>query len=591
MATTPQDAVPLPFNLDLERALIGAIMVNNEAFGKVANIVEPNSFFEQVHQKMWTVIGQMINAGKTATPITLKSYLGDADLGNGETPMQYLARLAAEATSVLNAPDYAADLRELHIRRRVMGIADSAKAISSELPPDMRITDLILDLSRDLDLLIPQAGGEAGNLTAFGKIDVGDVAQAHMDQRGVSGLSSGYARLDDLINGLVAGNFIVLAGRPAMGKTALATGIATNVASRQLARRDLGEKPEPVAFFSIEMPADQLKKRILSDRAGVAMRKLMRGEAQNSEMEAFHIAEQELRTLPLYIDQTGEITIAQLRQKARRFKKLHGMSLLVIDYLQLMKGSNNRKNENRVNEVTEITVGLKALAKELKVPIIALSQLNRDLENRDDKRPVLKDLRESGSIEQDADTVIFVYREEYYLRQREPKEEGERYAEWKKQIQRWEGVAEIIAGKNRHGSVGSVELGWEGWLTRFTQEPPAKHIEPEEARRAERRVVLTDDGKALKEIIHELATLYGRRPTAEEIDAGKGKIHKLAQVVDREEARRLFRERIVPDLEPAAQNRRIQKAADNLRLAKQTNAYNDPDKKPFIYLISMIPDE
>ena len=564
-------------------------MLNNDAYVRAAPIVEAEAFYEPVHAQMWKVAGQMIQAGTAATPITLKTYLGDADLGDGVTPMAYLARLAAEGTTVLNAPEYAKVIRDCYVLRRMITIAESARALAMNFPADLKIPDAISDLERDLDALIPTSGDESSDFKAFGDIDTSAIHNAYRDGEAKSGRGTGYPRLDDAMGGLQDTDLIIVAGRPGSGKTSISTGIAVNVARMERRKaQEEGRRALPVAFFSLEMAGEQLKARVLAEQSNVSASRLLRGDVAPAQMEAFVDSERSMRDLPLFVDESGELTIAQVKMKARRFKKKRGMSLLIVDYLQLMKGS-QRKGENRTQEVTEITTGLKALAKELRVPVIALSQLNREVEKRDDKRPILSDLKESGSIEQDADIVLFVYREEYYLRQREPREDGEALESWRRQLERWKGVAEIIVGKNRQGSTGTAELGFVPHLTQFLPEPEFRQVDPEESRKNAKSVQLSDHAKELKRIMYELAVQGGRRPTAEDLAQPKPP-HAKATMIDREELRRHFYDHVVSDLEDRQRRSALQRAADQLRAAKLTATFKDAQGRLWSYLIDMIED-
>lgn len=367
--------------------------------------------------------------------------------------------------------------------------------------------------------------------------------------------------------------------------TSLATCISVAVARHVAVRRQEGENLGTVGFFSLEMSAKQLKQRIVSEFAGVSAQRLMSGNGANEDMEAFDRARRDLAGLPLTIDQTGELSIAQLKLKARALKKRRGLSLLVIDYLQLLSGSSRK--DNRVAEVTEITVGLKALAKELDIPIIALSQLSRKVEERDDKRPLLSDLRESGSIEQDADSVIFVYREEYYLKNAKPRDEGEALGRWYGQMKRWEGVAEAIVAKNRHGRSDTVELGFQAEFTRFTNEPDWRSPDPDEARKAAKTVKLTSHGEALREILRELAPAIGDRPTVEDL-AKKPGLPPNALLIPRDEVRKRFFESVVADLPEAEAAKKLQAASDNLRGHKMTVRFTNAAGVNVIYLVELI---
>lgn len=562
-------------------------MLNNDAYVRAAAILDAEAFMEPIHAHIWKVSGQMIEAGNTANPITLKTYLGDIDLG-GVTPMQYLAGLAGEVAAASNATEYAKVIRDSYILRRIISIAESAKSLARNFPADLKIPDAISDLERDLDALIPTSGGESSDFRAFGDIDTTAIHSAYRDGESRSGRSTGLPRLDEAMGGLQDTDLIILAGRPAMGKSALATGIGVHVArAERRAAKEEGRRPKPVAFFSLEMAADQIKGRVLAEQANVSAFRLRRGDVAPGQMEAFVEAERETRDLPFYVDESGELTIAQLRMKARRFVKKRGVpALLIVDYLQLVKGA-QRKGDNRTQEVTEITTGLKALAKELRVPVLALSQLSRDVETRDDKRPLLKDLRESGSIEQDADIVLFVYREEYYLKDRRPREEGEKLQAWERQMERWKGIAEIIVGKYRGGSTGSCELGFIPHLTQFLPEPEFRQVDPEDARKNAKRVTLSDHAKELKRIMYELAVQGGRRPTAEDLAQPKPP-HAKATMIDREELRRHFYDHVVSDLEDRQRRGALQRAADQLRAAKLTATFKDAQGRLWSYLIDMI---
>jgi replicative DNA helicase len=303
-------------------------------------------------------------------------------------------------------------------------------------------------------------------------------ANAYKRDGGLSGVATGFRDLDSKMGGLQPSDLIIVAGRPSMGKTALATNIAFHVA-RALARGDHGDgRPAEgvVGFFSLEMSSEQLATRIIAEQAGISSEKIRRGRIDANEFDRIVEAAQELQTLPLFIDQTGGITVAQLAARARRLKRQHGLALLVVDYLQLLAGSSRRASEGRVQEVTEITTGLKALAKELAVPVIALSQLSRQVEQREDKRPQLSDLRESGSIEQDADVVMFVFREEYYVERRQPREGSPEHLAWQDEMEQVQGLADVIIGKQRHGPTGTVRLQFRADITRFADLAQSAHL-------------------------------------------------------------------------------------------------------------------
>jgi replicative DNA helicase len=470
-----------PHNLDAEQALLGAILVNNDAFYRISDFLEPGHFYEDVHRRIFEVTSSLIKAGKVATPITLKTFLGDADLG-GVTVSQYLARLAAEATTIINAEDYGRTIYDLAIRRALIGIGEDMVNVAYDAPVEATPRDQIEEAERKLYELA-ETGRYDGGFQRFSEalttaIDV--AAAAYKRDGGLSGVSTGLTDLDKMMGGLQPSDLVILAGRPGMGKTALATNIAFNIA-----RAYAGEKQPDgsiktvdggvVGFFSLEMSAEQLATRIIAEQSGVPSYKIRRGDIREEEFVRITDAAREMQTIPLYIDQTGGISIAQLAARARRLKRQRGLDMLVVDYLQLLSGS-SKKGENRVQELTEITTGLKALAKELVVPIVALSQLSRQVEQRDDKRPQLSDLRESGSIEQDADVVMFVYREEYYLKNKEPKMGTEEHFKWQAEMEQAHGRAEVIIGKQRHGPTGSVPLGFQAEVTRFSNLAQDDHL-------------------------------------------------------------------------------------------------------------------
>jgi replicative DNA helicase len=470
-AAEPQYRVS-PSNIDAEQALLGAILVNNDAYYRVSDFLEAGHFLEDLHRRVYEVATSLIKAGKVATPITLKTFLGDQDLG-GVTVSQYLARLAAEATTVINAEDYGRTIYDLAVRRNLITIGEDLVNVAYDAPVESSPRDQIEEAERRLYELA-ETGRYDGGFQRFTEALTGaiDMAAAAFKREGkLSGISTGLSDMDRMVGGLQPSDLVILAGRPAMGKTSLATNIAFNIAKAYEAEKQPDGSMKTVnggivGFFSLEMSSEQLATRIIAEQAGVPSYKIRRGDI--SEQDFYKITEvaREMQTIPFYIDQTGGISIAQLAARARRLKRQRGLDMLVIDYLQLLSGS-SKKGENRVQELTEITTGLKALAKELSVPVLALSQLSRQVENRDDKRPQLSDLRESGSIEQDADVVMFVYREEYYLKNKEPKPGTEEYFKWQAEMDQVHGKAEIIIGKQRHGPTGTVQLAFQADVTRF----------------------------------------------------------------------------------------------------------------------------
>ncbi len=462
-----------PHNIEVEQALLGAILVNNDAFDRVSDFLQPRHFSEELHQRVYEIASQLIRAGKIASPITLKTFLGEHDLG-GLTIPQYLARLAAEATTIINAEDYGRIVHDLSVRRDLIQIGQSIVNEAYDAPVDSSPRSQIEEAERSL-YSVAETGRYEGGFQRFSDAlttAVDMAAKAFQRDGKLSGIASGLSDLDRMMGGLQSSDLIIIAGRPGMGKTALATNIAFNIARAYEFRVRPDGSNETlnggiVGFFSLEMSSEQLATRILAEQSGIASYKIRRGDIREDEFQAIAEVAREMQVVPLYIDQTGGISIAQLVARARRLKRQRGLDVLVVDYLQLLSGSKS-KGENRVQELTEITTGLKALAKELNVPVVALSQLSRQVESRDDKRPQLSDLRESGSIEQDADVVMFVYREEYYLKNREPNAGSEEHIKWMSAMERAHGRAEVIIGKQRHGPTGTVELAFEAEMTRFS---------------------------------------------------------------------------------------------------------------------------
>jgi len=472
-----------PHNIQAEQELLGAILINNEAADRVSSFLTEEHFFDPLHARIYETSLQLIQSGKQATPVTLKTYFdNDEPIGDITVP-QYLGRLAANATSIINVKDYGHTIYDLAVRRNLIGIGEDMvnTAYDSEVtnPPEEQISNA----EQQLYSLAEQ--GKYGSGFCSFKDAITDAIEmannAYLRDGGLSGVSTGLTNLDRKMGGLQTSDLIILAGRPSMGKTALATNIAFNIANAHHA------EPQPdgslkttdgavVAFFSLEMSAEQLATRIISEQAEIPSEKIRRGMIDETDFRKLVETSQKLGDMPLYIDQTGGISIAQLSARARKLKRQKNLGVVIVDYLQLLSGS-KRTGEGRVQEVSEITTGLKALAKELNVPIIALSQLSRQVEQRDDKRPQLADLRESGSIEQDADVVMFVYREEYYVSRRQPSESDvEATVKWQDEMEQVQGKAEVIIGKQRHGPTGTVPLAFNGNFTRFSDLAEDDHI-------------------------------------------------------------------------------------------------------------------
>ncbi len=464
-----------PHNVEAERQLLGAMLMNNETFFRVSDFLEPPHFFIEQHKAIYEKIGQLIRGGKVASPITLKTFY-PADYQIAEMPVtQYLLRLASEATTIINAEDYGRIIHDLAVRRDLIRIGEDMVNIAYDAPIDMPPRAQIEDAERRL-FGIAESGRYEGGFHTFSDAlrEAIDMAAAAYQRDGhLSGIATGLNDLDRTMGGLQRSDLIILAARPAMGKTSLVTNIAFNVANAY----EAAEQPDGslktvnggiVGFFSLEMSSEQLATRILAEQSEVSSSDIRRGNIDENQFAKLAAVAQRMQTLPLYIDHTGGISIAQLAARARRLKRQRGLDVVIVDYLQLLSGSSKAAQGGRVQEITEITTGLKALAKELAVPIIALSQLSRQVESRDDKRPQLSDLRESGSIEQDADVVMFIYRDEYYLQSRMPKEGTEDFFKWQTEMDRVTGKAEVIIGKQRHGPTGTVQLAFDASVTRFS---------------------------------------------------------------------------------------------------------------------------
>ncbi len=473
--TTTETYRTAPQNVEAEQALLGAILVNNEAFYRVSDFLEPQHFFEPVHKAIFEVAGQLIRANKTATPVTIKTFL-PTELAIGDINLAtYLARLAAEATTIINAEDYGRAVHDLALRRSLIGIGEDMVNVAYDATVDQTPGAQIEEAEKRLFDLAEKgqygAGFQSFETALLSAIDL--ASAAYKRDGHLSGLATGLDDMDRLMGGLQSSDLIIVAGRPGMGKSALATNIGFNIAKawRGELQPDGAMKTVDggiVGLFSLEMSAEQLATRIIAEQSGVSSANIRRGRIDESDFAHIVEASREMQKIPFFIDQTGGLSIAQLAARARRLKRQRGLDLLIIDYIQLLAGTSRRSSENRVQEITEITTTLKALAKELNVPIMALSQLSRQVESRDDKHPQLSDLRESGSIEQDADVVLFIYREEYYLKNAEPKPGTEEYFKWQDEMGKVHGIAEVIVGKQRHGPTGTVRLHFEDSVTRFS---------------------------------------------------------------------------------------------------------------------------
>ncbi|UTS82822.1 replicative DNA helicase [Phaeobacter piscinae] len=469
-----QGSEELPHLIEAEQQLLGALLTNNDVFDRVDGMLKTEHFYDPVHARIYDTIAQRIRSHRLASPVTLKAFMEDDEGLKELGGPAYLVRLAGAAISSFAIKDYAQQIVDLATRRELILLSADLAARAAKSEVDETPKDLIVDTEQKLYQMGEK--GETGQafqsflISVTGAVNIANAAYQRDGQ--LSGISTGLVDLDMKLGGLHPSDLLILAGRPSMGKTALATNIAFSVAKNY----QKGLKPDGtegaveggcVGFFSLEMSAEQLATRILSEVAQVPSEKIRRGDMTENEFRRFIEAAKDLEACPLFIDDTPALPISQVAARARRLKRAHGLDAVFVDYLQLCRGVSAK--DNRVNEISEITQGLKAIAKELEIPVIALSQLSRKVESRDDKRPQLSDLRESGSIEQDADVVMFVYREEYYREREKPGDDDlEAMASWMDDMDRLKGRAEVIIGKQRHGPIGTVDMAFEGEFTRFS---------------------------------------------------------------------------------------------------------------------------
>ncbi|WP_091738619.1 replicative DNA helicase [Phenylobacterium immobile] len=486
----PQEATPeiaqAPANLEAEQALLGVLLYDNAAFERLSDNLAARHFFEPFHQRLFAAIENNIRKGQLAEPILLAEQFARDPAFEALGGVRYMAAMVDRAPPAANARDYADAIYDLALRRDLIRIGGDISTLATQGEADLSAKDQIERAERDLYELA-ETGGVSQGFTTFADALAGAVqmaAEAHSRDGALAGLSTGLIDLDAKIGGLHPSDLVIIAARPSMGKSGLATNIAFDVA------RHYAYEPQPdgtrktvnggvVAFFSLEMSADQLAMRLLAEVSGVSGDRLRKGEIDASEFGRVRDAALEIQDAPLYIDDTGGISLARLTARARRLKRRVGLDLLIVDYLQLITmGDSGNRNDNRVQEVSAITGGLKALAKELAIPVIALAQLSRQVENREDKRPQLSDLRESGSIEQDADMVMFIYRESYYLSRTEPREGTPEHLTWQEEMDKVKGLAEIVIGKQRHGPIGNVKLSYNEEIVKFGNLAPPHRYEP-----------------------------------------------------------------------------------------------------------------
>ncbi|MDB0053906.1 replicative DNA helicase [Candidatus Pelagibacter sp.] len=452
----------LPNNIEAEQAVIGSILVSNDIFDEISTFISSINFHDPMHQKIFEALESLIYKGMLANPITLKNYFEDEN--DDLNVPEYLVKITKFSTSVRQAIEYSKIIYDMFVRRELIKISeqtiDSAKL--TELDTNGQT---IIENSERLLFDLAEKGSFNSSLVKFDeamKQTIEMASAAYKNEEGIVGVPTGLRDLDDKLGGLHQSDLIIIAGRPSMGKTSLATNIAFNAAQKL---QESGKKSS-IAFFSLEMSSEQLSTRIISEQARISSNDIRRGRISDEQFDKFLETSKNIAELPLYIDETPAISIAAMSNRARRIKRLFGLDMIVVDYIQLMRGTTYNK-DGRVQEISQITQGLKAIAKELGIPVLALSQLSRQVEQRDDHKPQLSDLRESGSIEQDADVVMFVYREGYYLSRKEPREATVEHAEWQAKMNEVAHLAQIIIGKQRHGPIGNITLEFEERFTKF----------------------------------------------------------------------------------------------------------------------------
>ncbi len=477
-----------PSNPQAEQALLGALLANNKAYDRVSEFLAPEHFADPLHGRIFQAITRRIEAGQLADHVTLRAEFEHSGLLDAVGGAAYLGELLGSMVGIINAGEYGRAIHDAWIRRQLIEIGETVVNNAFGAESELDGAHQIEAGEEQLFRLATEKGQDGGFVTFERALTdaIGMAEKAFHRSGSVAGLTTGLRDLDKKTGGMHPSDLLILAGRPGMGKTALATKIAFGAARALMleARARDSEAGGPggvvqpkgsVAIFSLEMSAEQLATRLLSEEARVSGERIRRGEIGQKEFDRFIQVSRELAALPLHIDDTPAITLSALRTRCRRLARTKGLSLIVIDYLQLMRPTVGTKPESRVQEVSQITQGLKAIAKELEVPVLALSQLSRSVESREDKRPQLSDLRESGSIEQDADAVMFVYRDEYYLQQRAPKQMAfdseDKYQaamdKWQRDMDQVHNKAELLLEKQRHGPTGKIDLFFEGEFTRF----------------------------------------------------------------------------------------------------------------------------
>lgn len=596
MRQQDQSASQLPYNIDLERGFLGVLLMRNSIYQRVGVALRPEHFYEPVHQRIYEVAGEVIADGGVANPITLKTYLGDADLG-GVTVSEYLARLCGQGTEPINAVPYARDISVLAARRTMIEVTEQIRAMAMDSPVGLSPADLLATFEGKMEAIRPMMGGRSKGFEPFGIVTRRAMEKIQDDWRNPGtkkGLSTGFEKLDDYIGGLEAPNLIVIGGRPGMAKSGLAVNICINCALQLADLRAEGHKSGVIGFFSLEMSAEQIAERAMAAEAAItAFRVKRRKSLTESDVGKLAEAERRLSNLPIEIDQTGEIPVAQILSRARDLHKRKGIELLVIDYLQIITGFESKSRDtNRTQDLTKITSALKGLAKELHIPIVLLAQVSREVDKREDRRPQKADLRESGSIEQDADQILFIYREEYYLANEKPLERrgAEALAKWERDMRACKGIAEIIVAKQRHGATGTVTMGYDAKRILFMNEPEEREIEPEQARqRAEKPPTLPKESAVLFGVLKSLTLSRSIVATNDQRSKDR-KLCKGARMVELEAAREAFLAEAMPGEPIEKVKPRFQRAFLALKAAGLAHYHAPPDDPIMLWLPSMVAD-
>ena len=577
----------MPWDSGVEQFVLGSVLLSNTLYARVCDLIQSDHFFDPFHGKVWEIIAKLVETGHVATPKTIKRFLAHEQDVRGQTIGEYLAHLVAEGGgTIASIMEHARILRDLYLRRRLIGLAQELADQCFNVDVGHPIHKILDSYEEEMTTLRPKL--KPGEREFFTFEDAaGAAVQAASDafayDERVIGLSTGLHNIDSSLGGLQKSDLIVIAGRPGMGKTALATNIAFNV-SRSLA--ETSSRKGVVAFFSLEMSSQQVASRVLAERSRVEGWKVRRGKASEAELVEFIDGARTLKDLPLLIDDRPRPTIGQITTRARALHKKFGLELVIVDYLQLMRGHEARER-NRVQEVTEITGGLKALAKELECPVLALSQLSRSLEGRDDRRPQLSDLRESGSIEQDADSVLMIYRESYYITREEPPPGTQAHFDWEFSMEQAQGRADIIIAKNRHGPLATVPLGWDAKITQFHNDVPERQESPKRAERAPKEEpapkIRTPGGMTVYKILRRFTHTLGQPPSEDQCAADDTVDPKARLVLASKVREQYGREVYNDDIEEKSLRTEFRRAVADVARARKLR-YTGQGEEAFIWL-------